>query len=93
MRHIKLFEDFTFADLYTKDKWVELSIQDRSLLKYEVWKIVDIAYQPLGGHVRVSSPDAVINDPDLNFWTAVDIDMVIRFLVGVMMELKKLEKN
>ena len=43
MRHIKLFEDFTFADLYTKDKWVELSIQDRSLLKYEVWKIVDIA--------------------------------------------------
>jgi hypothetical protein len=74
MKYIKLFEDFTFADLYAKDKWVELSMEDRSLLKYEVWKIVDIAYQSLGGHVRVSSPDAVINDPDLNFWTAVDID-------------------
>ena len=35
MRHIKLFEDFTFADLYAKDKWVELSMEDRSLLKYE----------------------------------------------------------
>jgi hypothetical protein len=74
MKYIKQFEDYTFSDLYAKDKWVELSMEDRSLLRYEIWNIVDIAYQPLGGHVRVSSPAAVIMDPDLNFWTAIDID-------------------
>jgi hypothetical protein len=74
MNYIKLFEDFTFSDLFDKNKWVELSMEDRSKLKKEIWEIVDLAYKPLGGHVRISSPDAVVSDPDLTFWTAVDID-------------------
>ena len=74
MNYIKLFEDFTFSDLYDKNKWVELSMEDRKKLKKEIWEIVETAYKPLGGHVRISSPDAVVNDTDLTFWTAVDID-------------------
>ncbi len=74
MNYIKLFEDFTFSDLYQKNKWVELSMEDRKKLKKEIWEIVDLAYKPLGGHVRISSPDAIINDPELTFWKAVDID-------------------
>lgn len=74
MRYLKIFEDFTFSDLFDKNQWVELSMEDRSKLKKEIWEIVDLAYKTLGGHVRISSPDAVVNDPDLTFWTAVDID-------------------
>ena len=29
MNYIKLFEDFTFSDLYDKNKCVELSMEDR----------------------------------------------------------------
>lgn len=69
MKYLKIFEDFTFSDLFDKNQWVELSMEDRAKLKKEIWEIVDLAYKSLGGHVRISSPDAVVNDPDLTFWT------------------------
>lgn len=74
MNYIKTFEDYTFSDFFQKNKWEVLSKENRKYLSHELWELVDLAYQPLGGHVRVNNPDSVINDPDLDFWTAVDID-------------------
>ena len=82
MKYLKTFETLTksyklsskFSDIFTKYKWVELPIEARNVLKKEIWELVDIAYKPLGGHVRISDPNSVINDKELSFWSAVDID-------------------
>lgn len=74
MNYIKYFENFTFNDLYDKNEWVDLSKEDRIKLKKEIWEIVDIAYKPIGGHVRIVNPESIVNDPDLRFWTATNVD-------------------
>lgn len=74
MKYLKTFEDYKFSDIFPKNDWVELSHDNRKELKREVWELVDNAYKPLGGHVRISNPDSVVNDKDLVFWSAVDID-------------------
>ena len=52
MIYINTFEDYTFSDKFDKNKWVELSKEDRKELKKEIWELVEHAYKPLGGHVR-----------------------------------------
>jgi hypothetical protein len=46
---------------------------DREKLKKELWVLVDNSYAPLGGHVRVSNPEGVL-DPELTYWEAIDDD-------------------
>lgn len=74
MIYINTFEDYTFSDKFDKNKWVELSKEDRKELKKEIWELVEHAYKPLGGHVRISDPDSVVNDDQLSFWKAIDVD-------------------
>lgn len=74
MNYLKTFEKFNFSDYFLKHKWEQLGIEHRRELKQELWELVDLAYQPLGGHVRINNPDSVINDKDLDFWKGIDID-------------------
>lgn len=74
MIYLKYFENFTFSDYFEKNKWEVLSIEHRRELKKELWELVDLAYRPLGGHVRIHNPETVLNDKDLDFWTCIDID-------------------
>ena len=70
-----IFED-TFADkFHKKNKWIELINRgDREELKQNLFVLVQNAYGPIGGHVRVSSVDKIL-DPALTYWEAVDIDV------------------
>ena len=72
MIFIKTFEKF--AKYFPKDKWVELSEVDRGNLKKEIWELVDNAYKSIGGHVRIINPNSVIDDKELSFWKAINID-------------------
>jgi hypothetical protein len=65
----------TFSEIFPdKNRWFELSYDERKDLADELYKLVDIAYQTLGGHVRIVSPDSIIFDKDLTFWIAANID-------------------
>jgi hypothetical protein len=67
-------EDLKFSDKFDKHKWVELNRKDRGELKREIWELVDNAYGPLGGHVRVKDQNSVVGDKNLSFWSAIDVD-------------------
>ena len=60
--------------IYPKNKWVNLDVYDKDYLKDELFTIIDKAYSPIGGHVRINSPDAVENDKDLTYWNAINIE-------------------
>jgi ribosomal protein L28 len=74
MKYLKLYKEYVFADIAKKQEWIELAPENRENLKKEIWELVDNAYSTLGGHVRIMKEDDVLNDKDLTFWTAVDID-------------------
>lgn len=74
MIYLKYFEDYKFSDFFGKNKWEKLSLIHRKELKKELWELVDLAYKPLGGHVRINNPDSVLNDLDLDFWVSIDVD-------------------
>jgi hypothetical protein len=81
MKHIKVFEKFvyeseqeTFADVFkTKNKWEKLSDKEKKILKDEIFDLISTAYAPIGGHVKVSKSDDII-DPDWDVWSAIDLD-------------------
>jgi len=70
-----LLVEINFADkFHKKNKWIELLRRgDKEELKKNLYVLVQNAYGPIGGHVRVSSVDKVL-DPELTYWEAVDDD-------------------
>lgn len=70
-----LISEKTFQDLYKKkNKWIELLKRgDKEELKKNLYVLINTAYGPIGGHVRVSNIDKVL-DPSLTYWEAVDDD-------------------
>lgn len=73
LKSYKIFET-NFSDIFPKFKWVKLSTSDRENLKKEIWELVDNAYKPLGGHVRISDINKIVTDNELVFWNAIDVD-------------------
>ena len=69
---LKTFEKF--SELYPKNKWVKLNLHDKEYLKDELFTIIHNAYSPIGGHVRIVNPDSIVEDDDLVYWDAADID-------------------
>lgn len=65
-----------FQDLYgKKNKWIEwMKRKELAQLKKELFVLINNSYGPIGGHVRVSSVDKVL-DPALTYWEAVDLDV------------------
>lgn len=75
MKHLKSYKLFdSFNEFFPKFKWIKLSIEDRQKLKKEIWELVDNAYKPLGGHVRISDVEKIVTDDQLVFWNAIDVD-------------------
>ena len=70
-----LEDDETFNSIFKKkNKWIEwLKRGDLQRLKKELFVLVNNAYGPLGGHVRISNVNKVL-DPELTYWEAIDDD-------------------
>jgi len=74
MRLKLLIEEMTFFDRFKqKNKWMELFRTDKEKLKKELYVLVANAYAPLGGHVRISNIDKVL-DSELTYWEGIDDD-------------------
>jgi len=72
LRHKLLTMDKkTFDDIYSKHKWYLVN-STKPDIKNNLFTLVNMAYDEIGGHVRINTPDKVVQDADLNFWTAVN---------------------
>lgn len=82
MKHLEnilnnIIQERTFNTIFKdKDKWVELSDNEKKELSGNLWKLVSNAYDTRfeGGHPRISNAQDVVKDMDLKFWKAADID-------------------
>jgi hypothetical protein len=61
-----------FNDLYSKYKWYTLNKENKSKLKNNLFVLVNLAYDDIGGHVRINTPEKVQQDTELTFWSAMD---------------------
>jgi len=74
LRHKLLNTDKkAFDDIYSKHKWYLVN-NNKPLIKNNLFTLVNLAYDDIGGHVRINSPDKVVQDQELNFWTAIDVN-------------------
>src|ERR1035437_4479199 len=73
MRHLVLFEEFTFNDIYkVKNRWITLrDNNDLEEIKNNLYVLVDNAYSKLGGNVSIKDPDDVIKR---DYWEAIDLN-------------------
>jgi hypothetical protein len=60
-----------FNELYPKYEW-HLVNNTKSLIKNNLFVLVNMAFDKLGGHVRINSPEKIVQDTDINFWIAAD---------------------
>jgi hypothetical protein len=70
---IKLLDILNEMD-YPKGKYIQVT--DPSELKDiqdQLFDLVQIAYAPIGGNVKISSPSDIL-DPNLTYWKVADID-------------------
>ena len=66
--------DITFNQLFRiKNKWVPVQQADKNDLVDDFFKLVDIAYAPIGGHLKVNGPEDLKRE-DWDVWHAIDID-------------------
>lgn len=61
-----------FNSLYSKYNWYTINKVNKSKIKNNLFILVNLAYDDIGGHVRINSPEKVQQDSELNFWTAMD---------------------
>jgi hypothetical protein len=61
-----------FNELYSKHKWYLIN-KNKKHFKNNLFTLVNIAYDSLGGHVTINEPDNIENN-NINFWTAIDIN-------------------
>tara|TARA_R110001583_G_scaffold6947_7_gene34743 strand:+ start:1234 stop:1797 length:564 start_codon:yes stop_codon:yes gene_type:complete len=58
---------------YPKGKYIPLEGEELNKAKQDLFDLIQNAYKSIGGHLKMNSPDDVL-DPDTNFWRAADID-------------------
>lgn len=56
-----------------KGKYVAPSRDDLEDIKQVLFDLIQTAYAPIGGHLKIKSPDDIL-DTDLNYWKVADID-------------------
>lgn len=67
-------KDVTFNQLFRiKNKWVPVSQSDRNDLADNFFNLVNIAYSPLGGHLKVENSEDLKRE-DWDVWHAIDLD-------------------
>ena len=69
---IKLIDLLLERD-YPKGEYVPLSGEELEQAKGELFDLVQTAYAPIGGHLKINSPNDIMA-PDISFWMAADID-------------------
>jgi hypothetical protein len=69
-----LKEDVSFNDLFhTKNKWIDIPPKDKNKLSDDFFELINIAYHPIGGHIKIKSKSDILN-ADWNVWHALDFD-------------------
>ena len=58
---------------YPKGKYIPLEGEELNKAKQDLFDLIQNAYSSIGGHLKISSPDDIL-DPDTNFWRAADLD-------------------
>jgi hypothetical protein len=58
---------------YPKGKYIPLGDEEKQVAKQDLFDLIQNAYKDIGGHVKFSNPDDVM-DHDLQFWRAADLD-------------------
>ena len=67
-------ESITFHELIgVKNKWIELTDEMKNKLSSDFFDKISIAYEPIGGHLKIKTPNDIINS-DWDVWMAVDHD-------------------
>jgi hypothetical protein len=51
--------------VFDKDKYPEIA--------QEIYDLIQVAYAPIGGHLKVKSPADIISGKEWNFWEGIDI--------------------
>ena len=73
LKHI-IREEILREIQYPKNKYIEVTDPGEiDELKDTLFKLIQTAYAPIGGHVKFKSPSDVL-DPELTFWRVADID-------------------
>ena len=58
---------------YPKGKYIPLGDEEKQVAKQDLFDLIQNAYKDIGGHVKFSDADDVM-DHDLQFWRAADLD-------------------
>lgn len=70
----KIYER-TFQEIYqAKNKWRKINPEEKEELKKNFYNLIQIAYAPVGGHVKVRDEEDILKNIEWNAWVAVDID-------------------
>jgi len=64
----KLFEDFP------KNKWVYLTDEEKEEFAIELFNLIDLAYEPIGGHPNYKSPSDVMGAERDADYMIIDLD-------------------
>jgi len=64
----KLYEDFP------KNKWVYLTDEEKDEFAKELFDLINLAYEPIGGHPNYKSPADVIGDERDADYMVIDLD-------------------
>lgn len=64
----------TFNDIFkTKNKWVEVTPEQKNELAEQFYQLITVAYYPIGGHIKVNNVKDLVNS-DWDVWQAIDYD-------------------
>ena len=64
----KLYEDFP------KNKWIYLTDEEKEEFAKELFDLINLAYEPIGGHPNYKSPADVIGDERDADYMVIDLD-------------------
>jgi hypothetical protein len=56
-----------------RGKRIQFDPKNHPELSSEFFDLISVAYQSIGGHAKIKSPNDVFSDPDWNWWQGVDL--------------------
>lgn len=62
-----------FNEIYSKYKWYSVN-KTKGNFKNNLFSLINLAYDDIGGNVSINSPDKVTTNKNINFWLAADVD-------------------
>lgn len=56
-----------------RGKWIKIDPKKHKELDSEFFNLIQTAYQPIGGHVKINKPLDVFDNPKWTYWKGIDI--------------------